>query len=323
MDICRTVTDETLRETVSHGNNGYPFAYYPENLWQFDFYRIDWHWHDELEILFAQDGNVLCLTDADRIELKKGCGIFINSGVLHRFEAKSSTFVPNIVFSPTLLAKEDTLIYRKYIEPVIHSSLAWQVFDPQIVWQDQVIRLLQKIFSFQETERGCELDTLRLLLDIWDLLFHNLNLTVPDHGLRRLSSRQARLQTMMQYIHDHYAEEITLAEIAASASVSKSGALHIFQSVIHTTPVAYLIRYRLSKAASCLQRTQNSISDIASETGFMSTGYFCRQFRRHYGISATEYRKKKAMEQNPNRPTALPWPPSPQSEAPGRPPLSC
>lgn len=60
---------------------------------------------------------------------------------------------------------------------------------------------------------------------------------------------QARLQIMMQYIHEHYAEEITLEMIAASVSISKSGALHIFQSGIHCSPVAYLIQYRLAQAA--------------------------------------------------------------------------
>ncbi|MEI3210331.1 MAG: hypothetical protein V8S14_05185 [Lachnospiraceae bacterium] len=52
---------------------------------------------------------------------------------------------------------------------------------------------------------------------------------------------------MMQYIHDHYMGEITLEMIAASASISKSGALHIFQTGIHCSPVAYLIQYRLAQ----------------------------------------------------------------------------
>ena len=92
MDIYRTTTDETLRETVQHGNSNYPFAYYPENIWQFDFHRIDWHWHHELEFLFVAEGTALCLVGTSKIELHKGYGIFINSGILHRFEAQCSTF---------------------------------------------------------------------------------------------------------------------------------------------------------------------------------------------------------------------------------------
>ena len=33
-------TDDTLRETVVHGSQAYPFAYYPENIWEFDFHRL-------------------------------------------------------------------------------------------------------------------------------------------------------------------------------------------------------------------------------------------------------------------------------------------
>ena len=82
-------------------------------FWKFDFHRIDWHWHHELEFLYTAEGTALCLIGTSKIELHKGCGIFINSGVLHRFEAQSSTFAPNIVFSPTLLAPENSLIYEK------------------------------------------------------------------------------------------------------------------------------------------------------------------------------------------------------------------
>lgn len=87
METFKITTDETLRETIQHGNNRYPFAYYPDNIWKFDFHRIDWHWHHELEFLYTAEGTALCLIGTSKIELHKGCGIFINSGVLHRFEA--------------------------------------------------------------------------------------------------------------------------------------------------------------------------------------------------------------------------------------------
>lgn len=293
MDIFRTVTDETLRETVRHGNSAYPFAYYPEDIWQFDFHRIDWHWHHELEFLYVADGAALCLIGTNRIKLHTGCGIFINSGILHRFEAQSSTFTPNIVFSPTLLAPEKSLVYEKYIGPVINSAVAYQTFDPHITWQNHALQILSQIFALQETEADNELCTLRLLYQMWDILFKNLDFTSGSGSFHRLNYRQARLQTMMQYIHDRYMDEITLAEIAASASVSKSGALHIFQSGIHISPVAYLIQYRLSQAAEQLHATQKSVSSIAEETGFASSGYFCRKFKQYYHMSPNEYRQKR------------------------------
>lgn len=245
METFKITTDETLRETIQHGNNRYPFAYYPDNIWKFDFHRIDWHWHHELEFLYTAEGTAFCLIGTSKIELHKGCGIFINSGVLHRFEAQSSTFAPNIVFSPTLLAPENSLIYEKYILPVISSSVSYQVFSPSNTFGKQVLQLLSQICTIQETKPDNELCTIQLLFQLWNILQKNMDWTSDSNSIHRLNHKQARLQAMMQYIHDHYMEEITLETIAASASISKSGALHIFQTGIHCSPVAYLIQYRL------------------------------------------------------------------------------
>ena len=290
MDSYKITTDETLRETVRHGDSSYPFAYYPENIWQFDFHRIDWHWHSELEFLFVENGAALCLAGTDRIELHEGFGIFINSSILHRFETRCSTFVPNIVFSPTLLAPEKSLIYEKYVSPVISSSVAYQIFRPCTTWENHVLQLLSQIFTLQEAGQDNELCTMQLLFQIWDILFQNLDFNSNFSDVHHFNHKQARLQTMMQYIHDHYMEEITLDMIAASASISKSGALHLFQSCIHISPVAYLIQYRLAQAAEQLYTTRKSVSSIAEETGFTSSGYFCRKFRQHYHMSPNEYR---------------------------------
>ncbi len=293
MDNYKITTDETLRETVRHGNSSYPFAYYPEDIWQFDFHRVDWHWHHELEFLFVAKGTAICLVGTNKIKLHQGCGLFINSSILHRFVAQGSTFVPNIVFSPTLLAPESSLIYEKYISPVINSSIEYQIFNPHTAWQNHVLQLLSQVLALQETDENNELCTIQLLFKIWDIMTKHIDLASSSSDLYRFNHKQARLQTMMQYIHDHYTEEITLETIAASASISKSGALHIFQSGIHISPVAYLIQYRLAQAAEQLYTTQKSVSSIAEETGFASSGYFCRKFRQHYHMSPNEYRQKK------------------------------
>ncbi len=275
-------TDDTLRETTQHGSASFPLAYYLED---------DWHWHHELEFLSVSKGRQLCLVGSNRIELSEGYGMFINSGFLHRFEANASTLIPNIVFSPSLLSPKDSLLYEKYILPVLHSGPAFQVFDPQIAWQKQILTLLKEIYAVQELPEKRELQTLQLLLQLWDILYNHLDLTSNTSAVRRMDSKQARLQVMMQYIHDHYQEEITLEEIARSASISKSSALHLFQSGIQIPPVAYLIQYRLMQAAELLYNTTKPVSAIAAETGFTSAGYFCRKFKERYQMSPNEYRK--------------------------------
>ncbi len=294
MNTPRPGIDETLRETVQHGSSSYPFAFYDDYIWECDFHCVDWHWHRELEFILVSKGSTLCLVGAERAELPEGWGMFINSGTLHRYEARSENYSPNIVFSPELLASEGSLIYEEYIYPVIASAVPYLVLSPEISWQKQALDLLKQVVSIQEAGGKRELCTTGLLLQIWDILVSHTDFTPDALGPHRMSHTQARLQTMMQYIHDQYKTDLTLEKIAASASISKSGALQIFQSAIHTSPVAYLIQYRLAQAAEQLSTTQKPVSSIAEETGFMSCGYFCRKFKEHYHMSPNAYRRMKA-----------------------------
>ena len=156
---------------------------------------------------------------------------------------------------------------------MINSAVEYQIFDPNSSSERSALQFMLQIFELQGNGQDNELCTIQLLLQFWNILFKYGGWNSDSDNLQQPNHNQARLQIMMQYIHEHYAEEITLEMIAASVSISKSGALHIFQSGIHCSPVAYLIQYRLAQAARQLYTTQKSVASIANETGFTSAGY--------------------------------------------------
>lgn len=98
---------------------------------------------------------------------------------------------------------------------------------------------------------------------------------------------------MMQFIHSNYPESISLLDIAKVGEVSISTALNLFRNVLNTSPVNYLICYRLRKAALLLTNTEKKVSAISIETGFSNTDYFCKTFKRMYSLTPTEYRNVK------------------------------
>ena len=288
----RIRTDETLRETVCHGSDEYPFKYYNEDIWLFDFHCIDWHWHSEVEFVFIEKGTAEFLVGSGRYVLTEGTGIFINSQVIHRFGGFESVIIPNIVFSPSLLSAEDSLIYRKYIQPLLDSSVECLIFSPEVPWQKEVLKNLLLVFDVQDTESIGEIKTVELLLKIWETVYKNANISESIPAAKATAHTQAQLQIMMQYIHKNYSEHITLADIAQTVSVSKSSALNIFNKYLRISPVSYLINYRLKRAAKLLASTDSSIYSIASNTGFENVGYFCRSFKELFGVTPSEYRKK-------------------------------
>lgn len=136
-----------------------------------------------------------------------------------------------------------------------------------------------------------ELHIHHLCETLWDALYRSgkgvfrWDAQSPVHDLSGY-----RVQAMMQYIRRQYAQHIYLADIAAAAHVSKSEALRCFRATVHTTPVEYLIEYRLATAARILKTENMKISDVAERVGFENISYFCRVFKRKYGLSPGQYR---------------------------------
>lgn len=290
--------DETLRETISHGTPDYPFRFYDENMDMFDFRCIDWHWHSELEFMLVEEGTVECFVGTDPITLSPGCAIFINTKVIHKFTSEQNATTPNFLFSPAFISSEDSLIYKKYILPILHCSAKYQIFNPLKPEHKKILQIIESIIQVQRKEEFVELKTNLLLLELWEQIFKITDLSKKILESENTIRGQGQLQMMMQFIQQNYSEDITLEEIAQSVNVSKSTALNIFAKYLNDTPVNYLIAYRLKKAAKLLKATENKISFIAQETGFETDAYFCRCFKKYFGITPSMYRLKGGIYNN-------------------------
>ena len=80
---------ENLEETCQHGDKAFPCAGYR------DHYRrgregYPWHWHDEWEIAFVEQGQVRAQVNGEQHLLGPGEGIFINRRVLHAFSLEGN-----------------------------------------------------------------------------------------------------------------------------------------------------------------------------------------------------------------------------------------
>ena len=288
----KILTDEEFMEIKPHGSSAYPFQYYYDNLELFDFHCIEWHWHREFEFLYVESGQVLCGIGEKQIILSEGDAIFINSKILHRFYASSGGVIPNFVCMPEFIAPESSLVYKKYILPIISSNMSFQYFQSAEPWQARIIQIMIKIMEIQENEKIKELSTLALLQNLWLIFYENVKLSGKEEVQTVDETAQKRVQLMMQYIHENYKQGLSLNEIASHIGVSKSTALHLFQRFLHTTPVNYLIEYRLQAASRLLKNTNKKVKTIAYESGFHNVDYFCRVFKNHYHVTPSEYRCK-------------------------------
>lgn len=288
----KILTDENMMETIQHGSKEYPFHFYYDNLELFDFHCIEWHWHTEFEFVYVETGTVYFGISDKQFALSEGQGVFINSKILHRYFSQGNAIVPNFVLMPYFIAAQDSLIYQKYVLPIMASPMDYQIFSQDIPWQAEVLSLMREMMAAQEKASDVELVNSYLIQKIWHILFQNTDVEHMGKKENYSASSQARLQLMMQYIHQDFAYNISLSDIADQAKVSKSTALNLFQRYLGISPVTYLVNYRLQEAAKLLASTEKKVTVISKDTGFDSVDYFCKAFKKYYKLTPTEYRKK-------------------------------
>ncbi len=98
---------------------------------------------------------------------------------------------------------------------------------------------------------------------------------------------------MLAFIQENYAQQISLTKIAQSAGISKSEAARCFEKLVQKSPGRYLMDLRLEKAQQMLIQGHVSIAEIAEKSGFGSSSYFCKIFKRELGMTPLQYRNRE------------------------------
>lgn len=89
--------------------------------------------------------------------------------------------------------------------------------------------IIKQIIAVQDCVSSCELSTSSLIQRLWLVIYENADITDVKDQMIDSASSQARLQLMMQYIHQNYSHNISLEELADHARISKSTALNLFR----------------------------------------------------------------------------------------------
>ncbi len=101
-----------------------------------------------------------------------------------------------------------------------------------------------------------------------------------------------KLQQMLHYIQENYNRRISLADVAERFHFNTSTVSRMFVRYLNVNYIDYINQLRFEKARELITLSELSISEIAEQTGFESLSYFSRQFKRKYGITPQEYRRK-------------------------------
>lgn len=284
-------TDENGKELLTYGTPDFPIAFFDDDL---SIVRVPWHWHDEPEIVVILSGKVNVYIGGCELILKSGEGYFANSGILHSARLCTSSGRQHaMVFNPKVIASQDDIIWNTYVSPILlHDNLPFIKLTSEVSWQKEILSLSEKAWHSGAYEKTDYALTVRSALSqVFSLMIHNIGTEAEHPYTTKMQRDELRIKKTLYYIETHFREQITIEDIAASASISVSTLLRLYHDILHTTPIQYVLKYRLEQIRDELKiNLDSSISEIAYSCGFNDISYFNRCFLKTYGETPSAYK---------------------------------
>lgn len=139
---------------------------------------------------------------------------------------------------------------------------------------------------------------------LFDILTGTRCRNVSEKESLAAKSNSLRLNRITDYIGAHYAERISLKELADLFGITDFHLSHFIRNMLGISFQEYLNNVRFEHALQLVERHDFNILDICLETGFSSSRYLNQMFVKKLGCTVKEYRQseKKPIVSTPSLP---------------------
>lgn len=251
-----------------------------------------YHSHDYLELALILSGEGRYRFEEGVTSVKEGDVLIINPGVKHQALACPEAETPATEFFAG--ASDFQICGCPYNSlPVPEGGHVLHVEGE--LWQR-----LFRIYSAMEAEKAVRRQGRYLMLKAYLIQMMLLVIReecepVEQPGGYAIESvnRKYVVDRIVNYFEEHYNEKISLEQIAESMYLSPFYISKIFKSETGDTPIRHLINIRLEKAREQLAGGRaGSIQEVAASVGYDDAYHFSKLFKKRYGISPSQARKK-------------------------------
>lgn len=280
------------KEDAKHGESFFPVQKYITRLAE-DYPVVTTHWHEEAELTLITKGDCLYQIDLVDYEVKEGDLVFIPPLMLHSIaqgkseEIYSETYVFHINF---LGGNSTDICSTRYLTPMMNQEYAMPCL---ITPAHPAYASLRKIFNqigslYDEALTGYELALKSLFLQaVFLLLQYSTRTTSGDTG-----TLSDKLKNVLDYIELHYAENISVSDLAKLCYFSDYHFMRFFKKHMNMTCVEYINNLRLEKAVELFEQGNTEILNVSLSVGFHNLSYFYRAFKKKYRMTPLSFIKK-------------------------------
>lgn len=245
------------------------------------------HWHSEMELLICKQGSLQVCLEHQTVQLKPGEALLIPGYEAHAIgKAEDDTVRIAVVFGYGLLGKEYHAIRNHFLHIPGDDSV------PQPLRQ-----AIDGICAGVASQREWKLRGGLFMLAAY-LQELQAQPAPDDEDLQKRVRRLDGIYPVLEHVKENYRQRLTIDQAAELSGYDTTYFCKQFKNITGMSFHRYLNRYRINVACQLLENPSLSVSAIAEMTGFSSAKGFCRSFKEHTGMTATQYQALRPDEKN-------------------------
>ncbi|MCP3967696.1 MAG: helix-turn-helix domain-containing protein [Lentisphaerae bacterium] len=254
------------------------------------------HYHDFAELIIITAGNGIHVINDVEYPVTAGDVFLIQGFSEHHFKSRQSLSHVNVMYdSARLPLSVDWLRKIPGYNVIFELEPNWRehrnfkhrlhLSPARLAHAETIIQSMLE--ETRENAPGYEAVLFSMLLELIVYISRQY-----DHEASPKTVALVRIGNVISKLEQEHSRAWKLPEIAKLAGMSASNLLILFKMATGVSPIDYVIKIRLRRAATDLCSSANSISEIAFEHGFRDSNYFSKKFKQVYDMSPRKYRQK-------------------------------
>lgn len=279
------------KEDAKHGESFFPVQKYTTHLNSI-YPVITTHWHEEAELTLITKGSCIYQIDLMDYEVKEGDIIFIPPLLLHSITLNGEEFCSETyVFHLNFLGGNATdICSTRYLAPLMNREYR---VPCRLSCEHAAYVSLRECFDriaslYRDEAFGYELSLKSSLLQCVFILLQYREKNTSDNS----NSSSDKLKVVLDYIELHYAESISVSELARMCFFSEYHFMRFFKKHMNMTCIEYINNLRLEKSIEQFEHGNTSILEVSMSVGFHNLSYFHRAFKKKYHTTPLSFIKQ-------------------------------
>lgn len=252
------------------------------------------HFHNYLEIGYCYEGSGIMTLGEKQYEYSGGVFTVIPKNYLH-----TTNSTPGTLSSwEYLFVDVDELLARAFAGTSGHAENIIRRINSRAMFAEcgnypkpaQLIRMIMDVMRGHEPFCQEEAEGLMLAF-LAEMARGNKGQNEETINTGGVKSDELIFR-ILDYISEHYSEDLKINDIAEWAHISDTHLRRIFSSYMNMSPLEYINQVRIQAACEYLKKTDEPVTMVAVKCGFPVHSTFSRNFRRLMGASPAEWRKR-------------------------------